>query len=68
MTPEAALAAQIERYRAMTKWERVSIALRLHEFACEMARLGIRRQNPGAAAPEVEKMLRERIELAHILK
>jgi len=46
MTPEAALQAQIERYREMTPEQRVAIALRLHELACEMSRLGIRRQNP----------------------
>jgi len=43
MTPEAALEKQIARYRAMSREERVAIALRLHELACEMARLGIRR-------------------------
>ena len=63
MTPEAALEAQIERYRAMTTWERVSIALRLHEMSCEMARVGIRRQHPGAPPEEVEKLLRERLAL-----
>jgi hypothetical protein len=40
MTPHAALDLQIARYRAMTREERVGIALRLHELACEMARLG----------------------------
>jgi hypothetical protein len=39
MTPPAALEAQIARYRAMTREERVALALRLHELACEMARL-----------------------------
>jgi hypothetical protein len=31
VTPQAALKAQIDRYRAMTREERVGIALRLHE-------------------------------------
>ena len=67
MTPEAALAAQIDRYRAMTREERVGIALRLHEMACEMARLGIRRQHPSATPAEVEELLRQRLELARTL-
>ena len=46
MTPEAALEVQLQRYRSMTREERVAIALRLHELACEMSRLGIRRQQP----------------------
>ena len=64
MTPEAALEAQIERYRSMTREERVGIALRLHELACEMSRLGIRRQHPEASNAEVEELLRQRIKLA----
>jgi len=67
MTPEAALEKQIARYRAMSREERVAIALRLHELACEMARLGIRRQNPTACAAEVESLLRRRLELARTL-
>jgi hypothetical protein len=67
MTPQAALEAQLDRYRAMTREERVAIALRLHELACEMARLGIRRQHPGATAAEVEDLLRRRLELARTL-
>ena len=64
MTPDAALEAQIARYRAMSREERVAIALRLHELACEMSRLGIRRQHPDASPAEVEEKLRERLELA----
>jgi hypothetical protein len=64
MTPEAALARQIERYRAMTGEQRLRIALDLHEFACEVARAGIRRQYPAADAAEVERHLRHRIELS----
>jgi hypothetical protein len=67
MTPQAALETQISRYRAMTREERVAVALRLHELACDMARLGIRRQNPRASATEVEKLLRQRLELARSL-
>lgn len=64
MTPEAALQAQIRRYRSMTSEERVRIALGLHEMACEMARVGIRRQHPNATATEVDSLLRKRLELA----
>ncbi len=64
MTPEAALARQIERYRMMTGEERLQIALDLHEFACEVARAGIRRQFPTADADEVERHLRRRIDLS----
>lgn len=45
MTPEAALERQIELYRAMTGEQRLRIALDLHEFACNVAREGIRRQS-----------------------
>jgi hypothetical protein len=64
MTPEEAVERQIARYRAMSREERVTIALGLHELACEMARLGIRRQHPEASAEEVEAHLRRRLGLA----
>ena len=67
MTPQKALEAQIARYRSMTREQRVGIALRLHELACEMARVGIRRQHPRASPVEVKELLRQRIELAHTL-
>jgi hypothetical protein len=38
--------------------------LELHEMSCNIAREGIRRQNPNADAAEVERLLRHRIELA----
>ncbi|HHK41247.1 MAG TPA: hypothetical protein ENJ50_02415 [Planctomycetaceae bacterium] len=64
MTPETAIEQQIERYRAMTGEERLKIALDLHEFACDVAREGIRRQYPDADAQQVELLLRRRIELS----
>jgi Rv0078B-related antitoxin len=67
MTPQAALEVQIGRYRAMSREERVGIALRLHELACDMTRLGIRRQYPEASAARVEELLRQRLELARTL-
>lgn len=64
MTPETALERQIERYRAMTGEQRLRIALDLHEFACDVAREGIRREFPMSTDEEVESRLRNRIELS----
>ena len=64
MTPEAALEWRLELYRSMTGEQRLKIALDLHEFSCEVAREGIRQQFPDADADEIERRLRERIELA----
>ena len=66
MNPQAALETQIARYREMTPEQRVLTALRLHELACDMARLGIRRQHPDADAKEVERLLHQRLELARL--
>lgn len=57
MTPEAALQKQIARYREMNCEQRLLIGLRLHELANEMARTGIRAQNPQANQVEVEREL-----------
>ena len=64
MSPQAALDYQIERYRRMNGEERLAIALELHELSCEIAREGIRAQHPDADAAEVERRLRQRLELA----
>src|SRR5271170_834779 len=64
MTAAKALDRQIELYRRMTGEQRLSIALNLHEMSCEIAREGIRHQNPKANAAEVESLLRRRLELA----
>lgn len=63
MTPEAALEKQIARYREMTCEQRVLTSLRLHALACDMARLGIRRQHPNADEEKVSELLRQRLEL-----
>jgi hypothetical protein len=68
MTAETASKKQIERYRQMTGEQRLAIALELHEMSCNIAREGIRRQNPDADAPEVERLLRQRIELERDVK
>ena len=67
MDAATALAKQIERYRSMTGEQRLAIALDLHEMSCEIAREGIRRQNPNADVAEVERLLRHRLELARAL-
>jgi hypothetical protein len=64
MNPDRALQEQIERYRRMTGEQRLTIALELHELSCNVAREGIRHQNPNADEAEVECMLRRRLELA----
>lgn len=64
MSPEDALNEQLRRYRCMTGEERLYIALRLHEMACQVARDGICRQHPEATPDEVEQHLRRRLELA----
>ena len=63
MTPQAATDFQISRYRQMTGEQRLAIALELHEMSCDLAREGIRRQHPEAAAAEVERLLHKRLEL-----
>jgi Rv0078B-related antitoxin len=67
MTPQAGLQKQIEKYRAMTGEERLKLALDLHELSCEVAREGIRYQNPDASPDEVERLLKRRIALAQRL-
>jgi len=62
MSPKRALNEQIERYRRMTGEQRLAIALELHELACNVAREGIRHQNPDADESEVERLLRQRLE------
>jgi len=64
MSPKRALNEQIERYRRMTGEQRLAIALELHELACNVAREGIRHQNPDADESEVERLLRRRLELS----
>lgn len=49
----------------MTGEQRLGIALSLHEFACEVAREGIRSRRPNADDAEVERRLRVRLALIH---
>jgi hypothetical protein len=64
MDPQSALDLQIARYREMTGEQRLEIALRLHELACNVTRDGIRAQNPDFDEEAVERELRRRIALA----
>jgi Rv0078B-related antitoxin len=64
MTAATALEKQIGQYRRMTGEQRLAVALDLHEMSCDIAREGIRRQNPKADTDEVERLLRHRLELA----
>jgi hypothetical protein len=64
MSPQAALAFQIGRYRQMSGEDRLAIALELHEFSCDIAREGIRAQHPEADKNEVERLLQRRLTLA----
>ncbi len=64
MTPERALQKQIEAYRRMTGEQRLAIALELHELSCNVTREGIRYQHPDANEAEVERLLRQRLQLA----
>ena len=64
MNAATALGKQIERYRQMTGEQRLGVALDLHELSCDVAREGIRRQNPNADVAEVNRLLRHRLELA----
>jgi len=51
----------------MSGEQRLALALDLHEFACDVAREGIRHRHPTADAREVERLLRERLKLARQL-
>lgn len=64
MKPEGALQEQIRRYQQMTGEQPLALALEMHELSCNVAREGIRQQNPQADEPEVEQELRRRLRLA----
>ena len=64
MNPDDALQKQIQRYRRMTGEQRLALALDLHELSCNVAREGIRHQNPEADDAEVERLLHQRLRFA----
>lgn len=63
MKPEDALQEQVRRYQQMTGEQRLALALELHELSCNIAREGIRHQNPQADEAEIERELRRRLRL-----
>jgi len=63
MSPDDALREQILHYRGMTGEQRLVLALNLHELSCNVAREGIRHQNPMADEAEVERLLSRRLQL-----
>ena len=64
MKPDDALQEQIQRYQRMSGEQRLTVALQLHELSCNLAREGIRQQNPQADEHEVERLLHQRLRLA----
>jgi hypothetical protein len=64
MNAISALNEQIQRYRRMSGEQRLAVALDLHEMSCDIARAGIRHQHPNADDAEVERLLRQRLQLA----
>jgi hypothetical protein len=63
VNPDQALQKQIELCRRMTGEQRLGIALELHELSCNIAREGIRHQNPSADEGVVERLLHQRLNL-----
>lgn len=58
----------LEQARKMTPAERFSAGADLFDYACDIARSGIRNQNPGASEAEVLRILKERLEFARRLE
>ena len=59
---------KVERARKQPMEEKLRDGPRLFAYACEAMRMGIRAQYPGLSPEEVEKELRERIELGRRLE
>lgn len=66
MTQRQAFTMQQERYRQMTGEERFAVALRMHEFACEITLEEIRFQFPQVSPERQVKRLRDRIHCAQV--
>jgi hypothetical protein len=64
MKPVDAMQEQIRLYQQMSGEQRLELALELHELSCNVAREGIRHQYPQADEAEVERKLRQRLQLA----
>lgn len=59
---------QIEMARRMTPGERLRMCLDLFDRSCALMRAGIRHQFPHLDEPGVERVLRERLEIARRLE
>jgi hypothetical protein len=59
---------EIENARRMTPGERLLMGLDLFDRSCALMRAGIRRQLPDLDAAGVERVLRERLEIARRLE
>ena len=70
-TPEQIRAvdlAKMERARAMTFEQRFLAGADLFEYACSVAKDGIRMQFPSASDEEVDRILNERLQRARRLE
>jgi hypothetical protein len=59
---------KVERARQRPIGEKIFDGPRLFAYACEAARSGIRMQHPNASPEEVERLLRERLDLGRQLE
>jgi hypothetical protein len=59
---------RVARARETPLEEKLMAGPRLFAFGCETMRMGIRLQNPSASAEEVERLLRQRFDLARKLE
>jgi hypothetical protein len=70
-TPElidALFRDKIEQARATPPEEKLLDGPRLFDYACEIAKAGIRMQHPDVSEDEVERLLIKRLELARRLE
>lgn len=51
-------------FQQMTGEQRLALAFELYELSCNVAREGIRHQNPQADEAEIERQLGRRLQLA----
>lgn len=59
---------RVLRARRMKPEDKLSAGIKLFEYACEITRLGIRRQFPDADAKRVQQILLERLALRRRLE
>ena len=59
---------EIRAARRMSGEEKLLLAIQLSDWACDNTRAGIRDEFPDATSEEVERMLRQRCDLARRLE